>query len=274
MSSNEYVLQSCPQFVKGYCRNAPNCDAYHPMPTRDVQTVLREMSQIGADHSQGRYFCQFCQVLAQGDFYAMVGTVSRYRYCNLCGVFYFFPQVQELVRLLLDSARGDYLAFRRQVCECRGRLPALLQIPFTYEAHKWATARFAWTLCGPTQATQVLELLFRQQPFQRVLSMGAGTGYVEHVFNGASQSMRRPLEFLAFDQTPVGPGDYSVKVQRGGPEAFARLGDLSLSILLLCWPPFGSQQNKESTMASDCLKVFHAAAVPSQLLLRKGPLTC
>ena len=46
-------------------------------------------------------------------------------------------------------------------------------------------------------ATEILQLLFKQRSFDMIVSMGAGAGYVEHTFRQAAQELEQPLQVRA-----------------------------------------------------------------------------
>uniref|UniRef100_A0A7S4CZZ3 Uncharacterized protein n=1 Tax=Eutreptiella gymnastica TaxID=73025 RepID=A0A7S4CZZ3_9EUGL len=149
----------------------------------------------------------------------------------------------------------DYLQYKKTIERHCAELPKGLQCPLMYEAHRWGVSRFAWSIMTVANATEILQLLFKQRSFDMIVSMGAGAGYVEHTFRQAAQELEQPLQVLAFDDNP--PRNCHVEVSKGSPSAIATLGDQSGSILLLCWPPFGDAHTT-STMASDATTAFVA----------------
>eukprot|EP01064_Diplonema_japonicum_P015312 TRINITY_DN2302_c1_g1_i1.p1 TRINITY_DN2302_c1_g1~~TRINITY_DN2302_c1_g1_i1.p1 ORF type:complete len:351 (+),score=85.01 TRINITY_DN2302_c1_g1_i1:37-1089(+) len=259
----------CPAFEKlKFCSYGLDCQyAHNDAPKRCINELMHELIQMGLSHIKGIYKCSVCSYQGANGFgpeeaVAKVGETESYRYCVKCGNFYFYPHVQVIILRLMEDAGTDYVEFKKKVDAYHARLPSILQVPFMYEAHRWATSRFAWSLTGPENAKEVLELVFEdsKKECKRMFSMGSGTGYIEHVFVNTSKEMGKELEVHAFDVLKVKDKDkyitFDVTVKEGDVNNLAEYGDMSDAVLLLCWPPFGSQRGEESTMAHDCIKQY------------------
>ena len=237
----------------------------HHTPTNNTDTnhLLHELILMGHEHTKGIYRCMVCgnnQKQQNHVVSAKVGETEGYNYCQKCGQFYFYPHVQLIILQTVQKAGPDYVGYKRLVDTCCRRLPTIVQPAFMYEAHRWATSRYAWSLAGPENAREMLGVTFRHKPrCSRILSMGAGTGYIEHVFLHAARDVGKPVDVRAYDLMPqkrVGAIDFDVKVQMGGVDSLQAFGDLSEDVLLLCWPPFGSKVGEESRMAYDTVLQF------------------
>ena len=258
--------QPCNTYQKfKFCSFGLDCQFRHEgeSPSRTLEELNQELIHVGLQHTKGYYKCMLCGTESVGDgAVSKVGETYSYRYCLQCGNFLFYPHVQIMVLKLLEECDTDYTEFRRRVKSYHKRLPMVVQIPFMYEAHRWATSRYAWSLINKDTFNEIFEILFKYQPdCKRMVSVGSGTGYVEHVAYHSAKEMGRELDMQAFDvliQNGEGRINFDVKVQVGGVESLEKLGDMSETVLLLCWPPFGSQRGEESQMAFDTIRLYES----------------
>ncbi|MFZ7144710.1 MAG: hypothetical protein ACO1G6_05150, partial [Bacteroidota bacterium] len=65
----------------------------------------------------------------------------------------------------------------------------------------------------------------------------------------------RPISFFAFDEI-IRPVRYSVAVSTGAPNVLSSL-DCPRAALLLCWPPFGSPEEEQSSMGFEALRYYY-----------------
>lgn len=114
-----------------------------------------------------------------------------------------------------------------------------------------------------------------------IVSMGSGSGYVEHVFNCVINSNakdnydfqrfhshymssfdnvhvsfygERTIDIFAFDELAL-RRSYSVHVSHGGPLSLLSI-DCRKAVLLLSWPPFGSAHEEQSSMGFEALQYY------------------
>eukprot|EP01062_Namystynia_karyoxenos_P072285 TRINITY_DN682_c1_g2_i2.p1 TRINITY_DN682_c1_g2~~TRINITY_DN682_c1_g2_i2.p1 ORF type:complete len:455 (+),score=127.04 TRINITY_DN682_c1_g2_i2:141-1367(+) len=249
----------------GFCSFGADCDFKHPperkLKTPDMDTMLAELIQLGHRHAKGDLQCMVCATKAEVTVApsAKVGETSSYSYCPHCGNFYFYPHVQLMLLQLVHDAALDYNRYKFLVDAHAKRLPSILSPPWYYEAHRWGTSRWAWTLTSPQEAEATLRVVFDNLPSCRgMVSMGSGTGYVESVFAKAAGDLGRQLQIDAYDLTPLSKRrlPFEVTPKLGGVGALYEHPDLSSVVLLLCWPPFGSQKEEQSTMGFDCLELY------------------
>ena len=216
---------------------------------------------MGNQHTQGIYKCVVCGNTQDPNnrVTAKVGETEAYPFCGTCGSFYYYPHMQVVILKLILQCKQDYMEFKRQVDGRYRRLPAILHAPFMYEAHRWATSRYAWSLTGPDNAREMLEAAFKyKKQCSKIVSMGAGTGYIEHVFFHAAKELSHEVKVYAYDAMPqkkIGV-KFDIEVEMGDVDSLAAFGDMSEDILLLCWPPFGSKVREESQMAYDTILKF------------------
>ncbi|KAJ9462141.1 hypothetical protein DIPPA_14870 [Diplonema papillatum] len=253
----------CPTFqTYQFCSFGLDCPCNHgPFPQKTLKDLFTELNQMGLNHTKGFYNCIICGHDGTMDnAHAKVGETESYKYCVQCGNFFFYPHVQVMILMILEQSGTDYQAFKRAVDLYYRRLPAILQPAFMYEAHRWATRGYAWSLTYPENAEAILKVLFAKGDFKRIFSMGSGSGYIEHTFLNAGSKLDHPLEVHAFDAMDPKPTDrrihFDVVVEQGDVSSLKEYGDMTNSLLLLCWPPFGSQVREESTMAFDCIREF------------------
>ncbi|CAD2218980.1 hypothetical protein AGDE_07610 [Angomonas deanei] len=194
--------------------------------------------------------------------------------------FCYEPNISYLVDFVLQDVGDDYLLYKDSVDSYRRRLPDEFKVPFTYEANRVGTTVFAWSLLSPEEAKYAVETACRVLPTaDQIMSIGSGGGYVEHVFNRVLHNVvldpqwevnrktfpksyfdnvkadigGRQLPIFAFDELAL-KNTYSVHVSIGDP--LALLSATRNTILLLCWPPFGSPTEEQSSMAFEALEYF------------------
>jgi len=228
---------------------------------------------------------------AQGPYLASAQLARIYVGCDSIGGYTAnATSVYTLVQTLLEQASRDYGRYKQLVEEHFVLLPADVRTQFYQEAHRVGTTTFAWSLLGPLNAREILALLFQKAGtgVSRLISVGAGTGYVEHLFLHAASGMGIPLRVYAFDSMewldsarPAAAGSippWDIRVHRGDYTVLRHIADgswratgangmsdhggnvgpsdLSDAVLLLCWPPFGSCTENQSTMAHDAARLF------------------
>jgi hypothetical protein len=185
------------------------------------------------------------------------------------------------VEALVDAVGDDYQMYKDGIDRVRASAPHILKIPISYEAHRMATTVFAWSLLSPREAKEALETVHELFPqFDSIISLGCGTGYVEHVFNrvvngagaiphgpvsGSSSfdgvtcsfscNAKKKIAFYAFDEI-LRPACFSVQVCLGFPNVVNSL-PCRTAVLLLSWPPFGSPQEEQSSMGFEVLRNYH-----------------
>eukprot|EP00760_Papus_ankaliazontas_P018424 PhM_4_TR17483/c0_g1_i3/m.96804 len=244
-------------------------------------TLMRQ--QLAEQNGKGMHRCLICREVTMESpacpvATSPVGETHAAKLCIACGNFYFQPMVQHLVVSLLESVGTDYAAYKARIdelCSEKSGLPPEYRVPVKYEAHRWGTSRFGWSLFGPRNVQDVLKYIFnvmRQRPqnsestfepkqkLHRILSMGAGRGYTEHLFAAALAAHKSfgISEVLAYDTQVNVPRQirFNVPVKYGTPETLRDFGSLKDTVLLLVWPPFGSKVNEESRMGYDTLVNF------------------
>eukprot|EP01010_Urceolus_cornutus_P004836 NODE_795_length_1336_cov_259.575758_g603_i0.p1 GENE.NODE_795_length_1336_cov_259.575758_g603_i0~~NODE_795_length_1336_cov_259.575758_g603_i0.p1 ORF type:complete len:379 (-),score=87.70 NODE_795_length_1336_cov_259.575758_g603_i0:132-1268(-) len=253
--------ETCEAFARyGFCSYGWDCAyAHHPeheKAPKEIEVVVEEMIKMGTDYRDGTYLCRVCGELTKEHIGALVGVTHWFQYCPLCGNFYFYPHAQQIVYHCVESNAHDYVGYKQAIDGYCARLPPVIQIPFKYEAHRWGVSRFAWSIFGAENAKQILDLLRKQEggELTGMISMGAGTGYVEFVIQRSVEEMDWHIDINAFDENP--PKHCHFPVQKGTVEQISEQTDLSSSFLLLCWPPFGGKEENQSTMGSDALAAF------------------
>ncbi|KAG5474989.1 hypothetical protein CUR178_04439 [Leishmania enriettii] len=217
---------------------------------------------------------EFCEVA--------LGTEHYFRQCPRCTMMCFFPYITYLVEHILRSVGDDYQLYKTEVDRCRSQLPDLFKIPLTFEAHRVANVVFAWSLISPVHARDTMNAVVQEFPgVESIISVGSGAGYVEHVFNRVMHQVplreewavdqnrfsktsfdnvrcdfygKRTIPIFAFDALAL-QKTYSVHVSIGGPVSLYSL-NCKESVLLLCWPPFGSREREESSMGFEALEYY------------------
>lgn len=320
-------LKVCPMFEAfGFCMYGRTCLLAHstteaplhvpaPLITQPATLIeaVERLFALGETHStQSLWECHVCGYSAISEYLVVkVGETYTYRYCPNCTVSCYLPELLHVVELTIDAVGDDYQLYKDMIEVYRSYAPDILKIPITYEAHRIATTLFAWSLVGPQDALTALEGLHQSCPeVDRVVSLGAGTGFVEHVLNRvanhvssapavsgdiqlcrsvakhitASGRVRdrtipktlnvvewlqssydgvvstsyagssKRLAFFAFDEI-IRPARYSVSVNYGEPHVLLSM-DCTRSALLLCWPPFGSPEEEQSSMGFEALRHY------------------
>lgn len=315
-------LKECPMFEAfEFCMYGRTCLLAHTphapsklvaAPSSSLSDAVDCLFALGEVHStSGLWDCHVCGFSGIGEYHvAKVGETYSYRYCPNCTVSCYLPELLNLVEKTIDAVGDDYQLYKDMIELYRAHAPDILKIPITYEAHRIATTLFAWSLVSPADALYATEALSRVCPeVERVVSLGAGTGFVEHVFNRVANRVAAPaaqaanlelcretalhvtgrfqrdhtiprslnvatslrssyegmvcpsfagrgkrLAFFAFDEI-IRPARYSVAVNYGEPHVLLSM-DCSRSALLLCWPPFGSPEEEQSSMGFETLRHY------------------
>lgn len=221
-----------------------------------------------------------------------VGEVYYYRYCPRCYIMCYQPEVTYLLEHLLRRAVDDYQLFKTEVEHYRTRVPDEFKVPLSSVAHSIATTVYAWSLVTPKDIADAVNAAFRVLPsMSSMVSVGSGIGYVEHLFNRVMNNAdlpacgpvaadiasrvpgeegrpiassiskdtalfygKRTVPIFAFDELER-RYEYSVKVSTGGPLSVLSV-DCPNSVLMLCWPPFGSHVEEQSSMGYEALEYF------------------
>eukprot|EP00906_Rhabdomonas_costata_P003399 RCo005203 len=187
--------------------------------------------------------------------------------------------IASLCHSLFVGSQWDYAAYKRSVDLCvaemlqKGTVPDIPRVGFLTLARQVGVTNFAWAIVDVPAAQQALQLVQHTArlrglpPLRRIISVGAGNGYVESVFLRAARSLDLFLEVVAYD---VYPNRQSFVPVYAGTQAniltdFAATEDC---LLLLCWPPLGSSladgsfnpapdpNRPTNTMASDSIRNF------------------
>ncbi|KAG5500411.1 hypothetical protein JKF63_03504 [Porcisia hertigi] len=211
-----------------------------------------------------------------------LGTEHYFRQCPRCTFMCFFPHITHLVEHILCSIGDDYQLYKTEVDRYRLQLPDLFKIPLSYEAHRVANIVFAWSLITPLDARDAMNSVVQEFPdVESIISIGSGAGYIEHIFNRVMHEVplreewavdrsrfrrtsfdhvrcdfygKRIIPIFAFDALAL-QKTYSVHVSIGGPISLYSL-NCKNSVLLLCWPPFGSREREESSMGFEALEYY------------------
>ncbi|EPY35610.1 hypothetical protein STCU_01064 [Strigomonas culicis] len=247
--------------------------------------LQRLIAKAAAHRDQELWHCDVCGLEGIDEWtVSPVGETFWYRYCPRCSLSCYFPYVTYLVEAVMQSIGDDYNLYKTEIDRYRRLLPDEFKVPLTFEAHRVASVVFAWSLLSPQDAKDAIESAYRNLPeMEAVVSVGSGTGYIEHVFNRILHKVimrpewevdraRHPvssfdgvravlgagapasLPFFAFDELALRT-TYSVHVCLGGPLVMLSL-NCPKTALLLCWPPFGSPQEEQSSMAFEALEYF------------------
>ena len=319
--------QRCPMYAAfGFCVFGSTCLLPHdwrpahmplsPKPST-LQAAIYSLIEKGNEHTRDRFVCGVCGFSDIDETcVTKVGEMYTYRYCRNCTVLCYFPYLMDVLEMLIHAAGDDYQLYKDFVDRLREAVPDVLKVPVSYEAHRLATTVFAWSLIGPEDAALAMTAVLKHHPkVNQVLSVGSGTGYVEHVFNrvvngcpasphrptleggkfsyfdgvsvpysvqrpsplasimdghpyprgeavdeGAMREIwarlaARPLQFFAFDEI-IRPAQFSIKVNIGAPNVIMSFAGAE-TCLLLCWPPFGSPQEEQSSMGFETLRNFY-----------------
>eukprot|EP00796_Vickermania_ingenoplastis_P008331 gene8333-5840_t len=218
-----------------------------------------------------------------------VGEVYFYRHCPNCYLMCYQPEVTYLLEHLLWECMDDYQLFKTRVEHYRRLVPDEFKVPLSSEAHTLSTTVYAWSLVSTKDIQDAVNAAYRVLPsMASVISIGSGIGYVEHLFNRVMNDADLPafgpvvawrklagepgpfpssiskdtaafyghrhVPVYAFDEL-VRRFEYSVHVSLGGPLSVLST-DCANSVLLLCWPPFGSPTEEQSSMGNEALEYF------------------
>nr|CCC95390.1 unnamed protein product [Trypanosoma congolense IL3000] len=286
-------LTVCPVFkVYGFCPYGRICFLPHSggrqpvvKPMMTIQEELdRLIEKARVQEELDLWSCDVCGSEGIDEITTQkVGEMYEYRYCKRCSLMCYFPHVAYLVEAVCEASGDDYQIFKDEIDRCRRELPDILKVPLTYEAHRIASTAYAWSLVSPKQVKDALDAAYKVHPeIECVVSVGSGGGYVEHIFNrvanGVAAKPKPPdpslgvssfegvlasfypekrLPIYAFDDIALNC-PYSVSVSLGGPVMLLSLR-CPTSILLLCWPPFGSPEGEQSSMGFEALEYFTSA---------------
>ncbi|GET90004.1 hypothetical protein, conserved [Leishmania tarentolae] len=249
-----------------------------------AEEELKRLTQRAGDlQGSDVWACEVCGYNNVDEFCEVaLGTEHFFRQCPRCSLMCFFPNITYLVEHILCSVGDDYQLFKTEVDHYRSLLPDLFKIPLTFEAHRVANIVFAWSLLSPVHARDAMNSVLQEFPnIESMISVGSGAGYIEHIFNRVMHQVplreewevdrkrfpttsfdnvrcdfygKRTISIFAFDALAL-QGTYSVHVSVGGPISLYSL-DCKQSVLLLCWPPFGSREREESSMGFETLEYF------------------
>ena len=281
---------TCPMFdAFGFCTYGCTCFLPHVVemaptpficPPSSLEEARDALFSKAAAHMNDYYQCDVCGCMNLDPCFVMkVGEMGSYRYCPNCTTCAVFPQMTYFLEALLDEVGDDYQLYKSEIDAARAAIPDMMKIPLAYEAHRMATAQFAWSLLSPADVHYAMAAALEVLPNAKMLvSVGSGTGYVEHIFNrvvnGVPSKPKSKRDRSSFDAMVALPklkngrinifafddilrhSRFSVNVNCGLPSTLLSL-DCGVAILLLCWPPFGSPQEEQSTMGFETLRHFH-----------------
>lgn len=284
--------QVCPVFAAySFCPYGSGCYLPHftrrihrIVPVRNADDELAHLHALARQHEESDVWV--CNVCGQ-DGITELHTDSTiefyyYRQCPRCTLMCYFPHVTHLLNCILTYVGDDYQLYKNEVSRYRQLVPDEFKVPLSFEAHRLATVVFAWSLFSPANAKDAIDAAYRALPeLQSIVSMGAGTGYIEHVFNRVMHNVvtlpkhtidrtrfpvssfdgihasfynKKVIPIFAFDDLAL-RCRYSVHVSIGGPLSLLSI-DCKRAVLLLCWPPFGSPQGEQSSMGFEALEYF------------------
>mmetsp|Transcript_10324 Transcript_10324/g.31941 ORF Transcript_10324/g.31941 Transcript_10324/m.31941 type:complete len:405 (-) Transcript_10324:233-1447(-) len=258
----EEDLVDCPMHqAYGFCPHGITCFLRHAPSgagPRSVDAIVADIDALDDEHDRGVARCRVCGGTSIQHF--GIDRVLPTATCVTCCQTLYCPLVPELAEALFAENATDYQAYKDAVDVTRARLRNAMRVAFSKEAHRVGCSMFAWSLVDDAAVAESLRAALALVPTaDRILSVGASSGYVEYLYQraAAASSSRdgdaAPLAVEAYDEIPN--PRFDVKVASGGPEKV--LGcDRSRTILLLCWPPFGSQDKDLSTMGFDTLTNF------------------
>ncbi|CCW62384.1 unnamed protein product [Phytomonas sp. EM1] len=294
-------LKVCPVYeTYGFCPYSQACYLPHPALFSSKALARRTGSAEGEfkllvrkaerQLDEPLWCCDVCGYSEISENYlSEVGKMYFYRYCPMCSFSCYFPHITRLIEHVLDSVADDYQRFKDIIDDYRMRLPDEYKVPLSFEAHRIANVIFSWSLISPVQVRDAVEAAYRVIPdMSAIISMGSGSGYIEHIFNrvmnagvglpssdgDSTQYVLKPSQFstnsffgvhtsfynkkiipiYAFDELSL-RRTYSVHVSIGGPLSILSM-DCVRTVLLLCWPPFGSTKDEQSSMAFEALEYF------------------
>ena len=254
----EEGLEECPMSAAyGFCPHGITCFLRHvpAAPPRPIDTIIADIAALDADHERGIARCGVCG--SEEIHHFGLDRVLPTATCVKCCQTLYCPLVPELAEAIFATHTADYQAFKDAVDAAREQIPNACRIPFSKEAHRVGCSKFAWSLIDEAAVAESLQAALRINPTaDRVLSVGASSGYVEYLYQRAAKALLpagRSIAIEAYDEIPN--PRFDVPVAGGGPEQVLTC-DRGGTILLLCWPPFGSQEKDLSTMGFDTLTNF------------------
>lgn len=260
---------------------------------RSADEELHRLERKAARHlDEKEWSCDVCGFHGITEFHSLtVGEMYSYRYCPRCYSMAYLPEITYLLDHILWDVVDNYQAFKDKVDHYRALVPDEFKVPLSSEAHKMATTIFAWSLVTPKDIKDAVNAAYKALPsLSSIVSVGSGVGYVEHLFNRAVNDAnlpafgpvaawraavtgeergsipsslpretvsfygKRKVPIYAFDEL-VRRYEYSVHISIGGPLAVLSV-DCANSALLLCWPPFGSAAEEQSSMGYEALEYF------------------
>ncbi|RNE99916.1 hypothetical protein TraAM80_07932 [Trypanosoma rangeli] len=293
LASSPQRLRVCPVYeAYGFCPFSCVCFLPHvagntPLvrPAHDANKEFDRLVTVSRlQEDQDLWNCAVCgyegiDENSQGK----VGETYYYRQCPNCSLMCYHPHLTYLIGTVLEAAGDDYQIFKTVIDRYREAIPDILKIPLTYEAHRLSSMAFAWSLVSPKCVKDALDAAYRALPeMVALVSIGSGSGYIEHVFNRVANGVaavpngpdvslgtssfegvhacfypHKKIPIFAFDEVALNC-PYSVAVSLGGPASLLSL-NCAKSVLLLCWPPFGSPQEEQSSMGFESLEYFTQA---------------
>ena len=290
LSEEEYAyvanLRSCPmRDAFGFCYFGDNCYLSHgggipasataqvialeqncATGTLNASEVLGTLMNLGElemqlDDEDRAPPCRVCGSMDMpSNFFTKVGETAFVRSCPSCGLAVYFPEMYYLTRCIQEGCGDNHQQYKAKIDEARQHLPFPFKVPMSYEGHRLATLVYAWSLVGPAEASRALGACFAVNPLiDTVISVGSGSGYAEHVFLEASKHLRPEMvtRLFAFDERVPAKQRFSVVVSEGTPSVITSFQhQIHQCAMLLCWPPFGSREGEQSTMAFDALRCF------------------
>ncbi|PWV05892.1 hypothetical protein C3747_123g86 [Trypanosoma cruzi] len=290
---HQHETRVCPVYESyGFCPFVSVCFLPHfagaePLvkpATNANEEFDRLVAKVRLEEDQEIWSCAVCGYDGiDENSQSKVGEMYYYRQCPSCSLMCYFPHIVYLVEAVLQESGDDYQTYKTVIDRYREAIPDILKIPLTYEAHRIASMAFAWSLVSPKCVKDALDAAYRALPeMSALVSIGSGTGYIEHIFNRVANGVaavpkdpdlslgpssfegvhasfypHKKLPIFAFDEVALNC-PYSVAVSLGGPASLLSL-KCSTSVLLLCWPPFGSPQEEQSSMGFEALEYFTQA---------------
>lgn len=238
-----------------FCPHGNVCFLPHsppPPPPRALEAICADIDALDAEHDEGRAMCRVCRHVNINHF--GFDRVLPTAMCETCCQTLYCPLVPELAEAIFASAPSDYQQYKTLVDDYRQKIPNSLRIPFTKEAHRIGCSKFAWSLVNESEVVASLRTALEANPSTEcILSVGASSGYVEYLYATAASRLKPNVKVEAYDEIPN--PRFNVKVEPGGPERVMSIPRQN-TLLLLCWPPFGSQEKDLSTMGFDTLSNF------------------
>ncbi|CCW68721.1 unnamed protein product [Phytomonas sp. Hart1] len=294
-------LKVCPVYeTYGFCPYSQACYLQHPAVfsskslTRKTDSAEEEykllVKKAQRQLDEPLWQCEICGYSEiDENSLSAVGEMFYYRYCSKCSFCCYFPYITRLIEHIIDSVGDDYQRFKDIIDDYRIRLPDEYKVPLSFEAHRIANVVFSWSLISPVQVRDAVDSAYRIIPdMSAIISMGSGSGYIEHIFNrvtnagvgmlsgdeNSPQYVLKPSQFstnsfigvktsfygkkivpiYAFDELLL-RRTYSVHVSIGGPLSILSM-DCARTVLLLCWPPFGSAKDEQNSMSFEALEYF------------------